>query len=195
ARDETAAIDHGYNGTPVWGIAGGILANLAPASSGYIRFLGILDSFLLCVMWGVVGWAFGWRAMCVALLYWGTNLPARYWWNGGAFLRMDWLFVLVLSICLVRPGRLVSGGFGFAYAGLLRIFPAVAVSGLVLKALVGMWRARRWVLSAEHKRFALGCLLALAVLWPTAALVARDHRLGLDSWSGFVDNSRKHLGT
>jgi hypothetical protein len=26
-------------------------------------------------MWVGVAWAFGWRVMCVALIYWGTNVP------------------------------------------------------------------------------------------------------------------------
>jgi hypothetical protein len=205
--------DHGYNGTPVWGIAGSILANLAPPGAKvlgvrYMDLLGLLDSLLLLAMWGVVLWAFGWRATCVALLYWGTNYPARYWWNGGAYLRMDWLAWSIVGICLVKKNRLAGGGAALTYAALLRIFPGFIVVGLVLKAAARMVRERKWVLSKEHWQFAKGCIAAMAVLIPLSAAVAGGgKRLGLDAWigikgddgtqieQGFVQNSAKHLHT
>src|SRR5207237_8319873 len=97
--------DHGYNSTPVWTIVGSALANLAPASDRQIFLLGLLDPTLLLLMWGFVVWAFGWRTAAVAALIWGTNFPARYWWNGGAYLRMDWLATAVIAICLLKRGR------------------------------------------------------------------------------------------
>jgi hypothetical protein len=188
--------DHGYNGTPVWGIAGSLLANLAPASDTMILWLGLLDPLLLLTMWGFALWAFGWRATCVALLVWGTNYPARYWWNGGAFLRMDWLAFSMIGICLTKRGKLAGGGFALTYGALLRIFPGFIVIGLMLKALARMVRERRWVLSPEHRTFARGCIAALVLLIPLSAAVAGGGKhLGLDAWSGFIDNSQKHLHT
>ena len=205
--------DHGYNGTPVWGIMGSALANLAPPGkpilgTRYINILGLVDSLLLLGMWGVVMWAFGWRATCVALLYWGTDFPARYWWNGGALLRMDWLFWSVVGICLVKKNKLAGGGAALTYGALLRIFPGFIVVGIVVKAAARMVRERRWVLSKEHWQFAKGCIAAMAILLPLSAAVAGGgHRLGLDAWfglkaddgsvieQGFVQNSAKHLKT
>ena len=189
--------DHGYNATPVWGIGGWLLSSLAPASDGYVMFLGIVDSLLLLAMWGFVLWAFGWRATCVAIIYWGTNYPARYFWNGGAFLRMDWLVASVIGICLVKKKHLAGGGAALTYAALLRIFPGFIVVGLILKALARMVRERRWVLSKEHWTFAKGCIAAMLILVPLSSALAG----GFDTWvgskteQGFVENSKKHLHT
>src|SRR5262249_47093818 len=200
--------DHGYNATPVWGIAGTLFSSLAPASSGYVMFLGMLDSIFLLAMWGFVLWAFGWRGACVALLYWGTNYPARYYWNGGAFLRMDWLVVSIIGICLVKKKHMATGGAALTYAALLRIFPGFIVIGLILKAAARMVRERKWVLAKEHWQFAKGCIAAVAILIPlSAAIAGGGHRFGLDAWigikgddgsmaeQGFVENSAKHLHT
>jgi len=39
--------DHGYNATPVWNIAGSVLANLAPASTTQLYTLALLDPIVL----------------------------------------------------------------------------------------------------------------------------------------------------
>ena len=127
--------DHGYNGTPAWGILGRILASTGPASSRQIAILATIDSALLVTMWVVVVWAWGWRAAAIAALSWGTNYAARYWWNGGAFLRMDWLFCLVVGISLLRKERPRTAGALLCFAALLRIFPGVIFIGLATAAI------------------------------------------------------------
>jgi len=79
--------DHGYNGTPAWGLFGGLLAHSGPATDAQILALRLIDPLLLLLTWAAVGWTFGWRVLCVALLYWGTNYPAQYGWVGGSYLR------------------------------------------------------------------------------------------------------------
>ena len=205
-RWEEAQRDHGYNHTPMWSLTGGVLANLRPASQSTVYLFAIFDPLTLCLMWALVWRAFGWRAMCVALLWWGTNYPARFWWNGGGFLRMDWLVISMIGICLVKRGRMAGGGFLLTFGALLRIFPGFIVVGLMLKALMRIIRARKWVLAPEHKKFALGCITGMALLVPlSAALAGGGHRLGLDAWigsgsgeeheQGFIENSAKHLKT
>jgi hypothetical protein len=188
---EQSQRDHGYNGTPVWGILGGTLAQLGPASTTQLVLLTLIDPLLLLVMWGCVGWAFGWRVMCVALLYWGTNYPARFYWNGGAYLRQDWLAISIIGICMLRRQRMAAGGFALAAAALLRVFPALIIVGVALKALTTMWRHRTFAPSPAHRRFALGCLAALVLLVPASVLVTGSR----SAWSGFIDNSRKHADT
>jgi len=183
--------DHGYNGTPVWGIAGTLLTNLAPASATSMWMLALLDPLLLLTMWVFVYRAFGWRAMCVAMLWWGTNYPARYWWVGGSLLRQDWLAATIIGICLVKRGRMASGGAALTYASLLRIFPGFVVLGLVLKVVVGLWRRRSLDLEPAHRRFALGCLATLVLATLTSMAVAGQAGI----WGDFVRNSRVHLST
>jgi hypothetical protein len=189
-------VDHGYNATPVGEIAAGLLANLSPASHRQILLLALIDPLLILVMWAVVWWAFGWRTACVAAIWWGTNYPARFYWTGGALLRTDWLLLTVIGIALVKRARPAAGGFALTYAALLRIFPALIVVGLGLKAALDMWRARRIELAPSHLAFLWGCVLALLLLVPTSAfLVGGGVKGGIDAWSGFVANSRKHLET
>jgi hypothetical protein len=183
--------DHGYNGTPVWGILGSTLANTGPATPGRLLALALLDPVLLLVMWGCVAWAFGWRVLCVALLFWGTNHTAQFPWTGGSYLRQDWLAAAVAGICCLRRDRPVTGGFLLATSALLRLFPALLLGGLALQAAARMGRRRRWTLSPAHRRVALGALLALAIQLPLSALVAG----GLGAWPAFVANSRLHLDT
>lgn len=183
--------DHGYNATPVWGMVGGALANLGPASRDRVLWIGLLDPLLLLAMWGFVLWAFGWRTACVALVFWGCNYPARYWWNGGALLRMDWLFAAVAGVCLVKKERPLTGGFLLGWATLLRIFPGFLVAALLLKIVFACARARTLVVTPAQRRFVLGGALAVALLVPLSAAASG----GFSAWRGFVDNSRKHLST
>jgi hypothetical protein len=183
--------DHGYNATPVWGIVGTILSNMGPASDDQINLLAALDPLLLITMWGVCLWGFGWRPTCVALLWWGTNFPARYWWNGGAYLRMDWLAFSMIGLAFMKRNRFALGGASITYGALLRIFPGFMVIAIMLKALMHMVRQRKITLTADHKQFAKGCILALAVLMPVSFAVSGS----ASSWVHFAENSRKHLST
>jgi hypothetical protein len=183
--------DHGYNATPAWGVLGSFLANTSAASMEQWFALALIDAALLLAMWGFAFWAFGWRATCVALVFWGTNYPSPFGWVGGAFLRHDWLFATVVGLGLLRRERPAAGGFFLATAALLRIFPGVVLAGLGLQALARMVRARRFTLSAAHRRIAAGALLAGAVWFPLSAITSG----GFGAWAGFVENSRLHLST
>jgi len=191
SRWARAHLDHGYNGTPVWGILGSLLAHSGPASRAQVLTLALVDPLLLLLMWGFVAWAFGWRVMCVALLYWGTNFLAPFSWNGGGYLRQDWLALSIIGICLLRRERPGAAGFALATAALLRIFPALIVAGIALKALIGMWNGPTLRLAMPYRRFTLGCLAAVALLVPSASFVAGDW----SAWSAFTENSRKHWHT
>lgn len=181
-------IDHGYNATPVWQVVGGLLANTGRATDAQIVALSLIDSALVLLMWGFVAWAFGSRALAVAVIVWGTNAAADFGWLGGAFLRYDWLMLLVASICLHKRGRSGWAGFALGASALLRIFPATLAFGWAVHAL-----ARK---PANRKRFALGGIAAFALLVPLSMI--RFGRFGPapdGGWPGFVANSKKHLKT
>lgn len=181
--------DHGFNGTPVWALLGRALASTAPASHDQIAALALLDPLLLLAMWAAVAWAFGWRTACVGMVWWGTSYPTQYYWTGGAFLRMDWLALCVIAICLVRRGRPFAGGVAFAFSALLRVFPAFAIAAFVLHQIVACVRARRFAVPAAARRFLVGCAVATAVLVPVA-LIAQGA-----GPAEFIANSQKHLDT
>ena len=192
----TALSDHGYNATPVWGIAGKLLSGDGVVTDRDLFLLSLLDPILIVIMWGFVWWAFGLPTMSVAVIWWGTNFLARYFWTGGAFLRADWLALAVIGVCLVKRNRPFAGGAALMYATLLRIFPGAILVGLALKASVDMWRRRSWRMLPQHKAFAAGSAAAAVVLLLLSfVVVGGGVRGGIDAWTGFEANSRKHLAT
>jgi hypothetical protein len=169
-RWHLAQTDHGYNGTPALGLFGGLLTRTGPATDAQILALRLIDPLLLLLTWAAVGWTFGWRVLCVALLYWGTNYPTQYGWVGGSFLRQVDFVAVLLGICLMRRRRMTAAGFLLVLAALVRIYPALLLAGPGLQAAGAMLRGRRLWLSAEHRRLLLGGLLALATVLPLSAL-------------------------
>jgi hypothetical protein len=182
--------DRGFNSTPMWNTVASLLADTGPPSTAQILTLALLDPLLLLVMWGFVAWAFGWRTLCVALVYWGTNYPALFGWTGGAFLRQDWLASAVIGLCLLRRGKLAAGGAVLTLSVLLRMTPAILIAGLVLKVLGLAWRERSLTLRTPHRRFAAGCVAALVIALPLSALVG-----GAGAWADFARNTQVDLGT
>jgi hypothetical protein len=180
--------DHGYNPSPAWGALGKALVSAGPVTERNLFPLLLLDPVLLIVMWAFAWKAFGWRATSVALVFWGTNLPDDYLWTGGAFLRQGWLVAMVIGICCLRMKRMTTGGFFLTVAALLRVFPAMAIFGVVLSAGSAIWRARRFHLSPAHRRFAVGCTAAAAILITLSFATAGGPR----AWIDFAENIRYH---
>jgi hypothetical protein len=188
-RWDDAQMDHGYNATPVWNIAGCLLSNLAPASPTQIYILNSLDSIYLIIGCLMIAWAFGWRVLAVALLVFSTNFPSRWYWTGGAFLRWDWLFWMIASVCFLKKGRPVAGGLALAYTALLRVFPIFLFIAPVLAAGYHLYKHRK--LHPTYARFFVGAALGAALLIPAGmAVVGRA-----DTYQEFVRNTKKHSGT
>lgn len=182
--------DRGYNATPAWTAIPALLANTGPATDTQVLALALVDPLLLLAMWGCVAWAFGWRTLCVALIYWGTSYASIFGWTGGALLRQDWLATAVIGICLLRRDKPGAAGFALTVATLLRMTPAILVAGVVFKALESAWRRRTWKLSGAHRRFAIGCVAALGLALPLSVWSG-----GGDAWPGFVRNTLTDFGT
>jgi hypothetical protein len=181
--------DHGYNGTPVWNIAGSLLANTAPASTTQLYALAMLDLVFLAGTYALIWWAFGWRALCVALLVFATNFPSRFYWTGGSFLRWDWLFYLTASVACLRKQRPMLGGAALAYSTLLRVFPGFTFLGPLLGLGYFFYKHRR--LEPRYVRFFAGAALATALLVPTSLAVSG----GVHGYQRFVENTIKHKET
>jgi len=189
SRWDAAQTDHGYNGTPVWNIAGSLLANLAQASKSQIYFLDGLDSALLAAGCLMIAWAFGWRVLAIALLIFATNFPSRFYWTGGSYLRWDWLFWMIASVCLLKKQRPVAGGVALSYTSLLRIFPIFLFVAPVLAAVYHLVRHRK--MHPTYMRFFIGAALGAALLIPAGmAVVGRA-----STYQDFVRNTLKHTET
>jgi len=170
--------DHGFNPPPGWLVAGGPLAGLRPAGGAWQVALGMLDGALLLGMLGALAWAFGWRVCAVGAVFWGTQAFSPFYWTGGAFLRYDWLFLVVAAACLARRRWYAAAGAAVAYAALLRVFPALFALGWVVAAAAHLLRTGR--VAPAHRRIVLGAAAAIAVLVPLSAAVA-----GWDAWPAF----------
>jgi hypothetical protein len=180
--------DHGYNPPPVWTVMGHILSSLHPATPTYMKMLAGIDiAFFAGIFWAVY-WAFGWRVMSVAIIFWGCQLPAEYFWTGGAFMRQDWLFYLILSCCLIRKRYFALGGAAFAYSTLLRVFPGVLLAGWVVVAVTYLWKHKR--MHPSHTRVMLGGIAATAILVPVSIAFA-----GADSYPAFYKHIQVHNNT
>ena len=174
--------DHGFNPPPVWTVAGKLLADAHPASTGYLQFLAALDIFYLMGMFVAIWWAFGWRVFAVAAVFWGCQSSAPFYWTGGAFLRQDWIFFLVLSACLLRKRYFALGAASLVYAGLLRIFPGLVVVGWLG---VVFWQLfRHKTLTRPQWRMLAGGVVAAGILIPASVAVC-----GKDSYKQFYEHT------
>jgi hypothetical protein len=182
--------DHGYNPSPAWNMVGSVLANLGPASDGFIKgVLAWIDPVLLLLMFALIVWTFGWRVACIAAIFFGTSEPALYRWTGGAYMRQDWLVWSVAGICLLKRGNMVLGGSSLGISTLLRIFPIGFFVAIGLRLMWILVRERR--LDRAGAKIIAGAVLATAIIVPTSSLVAGTTR----AWPVFFQNTQKHTET
>jgi hypothetical protein len=188
-RWEEAQTDHGYNATPVWNVVGTTLANTAPAGETQVFLLTLIDPAFAFAMIGMIGWAFGWRVLCVALIVFASNFPSRFYWTGGAFLRWDWLFYLVGGVCLLRKQRYALGGFFLAYTTLLRVFPMFMFVGPLMVLIQEFIKTKK--LDRRYLSLIGGAAVAVAVLVPLSLVKSG----GITGYINFAHNTEKHKET
>jgi hypothetical protein len=121
--------DHGYNPPPVWTMEGKIFSSFGVAGDKFFKVLSSIDILFMAGACVMVFWSFGWRIGAIATIFWGCNAPADFYWTGGAFLRMDWIFFLIASMCLARKRMFFLAGFALTWSALLRVFPMIFFAG------------------------------------------------------------------
>ncbi len=180
--------DHGYNPPPVWTMTGKLIASIAPASDHFFKLLAAVDVLLQLGALLLIGWAFGLRIMAIAGVFWGCNAPADFHYTGGAFLRQDWYFFFVASLCLARKRHFAWSGAALTWATALRIFPIVTFVGVALVMLFDVLRKRR--LRPDYRRFILGGAAMGALLFVASSAVC-----GPGSYAAFAEHIRLHKDT
>lgn len=180
--------DHGYNAPPVWTMTGHILSSVSPLNEASLTRLASIDLLLFVGMFFAIWWAFGGRVLALSLIFFGAQFPANGVFTGGAFLRQDWLFLLVLAACLTRKRYYALAGGALAWSALLRVFPVIFMAGWVVVGIAYFVRHRRF--APAHKRLALGVFVACAVLVPASVAI-----VGKDAYPGFVAHIGLHNGT
>ncbi|MBW2275380.1 MAG: hypothetical protein JRG96_19105 [Deltaproteobacteria bacterium] len=174
--------DHGYNPTPVWTFAAAPLTARIPLGSSSFRLLLLADRALVVLALGCLGWAFGFEAMCLAAIVWGSGYHWSYTWIGDSLLRNLWLASSVVGLCLLHKGRHAASGALLAFATLLRLFPAIFILGAALQAASQWWREGR--LASGARRFGAAVLIASALL-VGASVWSFEH--GAGPYAGFIE--------
>ena len=192
--------DHGYNPPPVWTMEGQLLSALTPADSDGFLALSMIDVSLQLLALLLIFWAFGWQVGAVAAVFWGCNAPADFYWTGGAFLRQDWYFLVVASVCFARKRMYGLSGGALVWAAMLRAFPAflfigwacIVLSDLVRAAAKGKWFGDGVWLGIGRDRWRLigGSAIAVAVLFTASSAVT-----GPTAYLKFYDHISTHEGT
>jgi len=180
--------DHGYNPTPTWTFTARAFSRWLAAGDDTLAALAWIDPLLLAAMFLAIFRTFGSRIGCLALIVFGLGYPWRFDWVGGAFLRHDWLAAIGVGVCLLRRERFRLAGALFAYAAMVRVFPA----GFLLGPAVVALRDR-----LAHRPVGwMGRVLGGFALGIAACLVAGGMvGVGADAWPQFVHNLEKHHGT
>jgi len=153
--------DKGYNPTPVWTWVGRRLSEaFPPTSRAALAPLVALDVLLLFATLAAIAWAFGARAALFAAGFYFTHYCTSHSHFRAAFLRLDWLFALVTSMCLLRRGRPALAGGLLAWSTLLRVFPAAFALGPLAVLLAGRGSER----SAAARMVGAGLATGLVLL-------------------------------
>jgi hypothetical protein len=136
-------------------------------------------------MLAFVGWAFGGHVLFVAIVAWAVPVPGQATWTTGAFLRNDWLLLLVASVCLARRGWPAAAGLAIASAAMLRLFPAVLLALPLVAIARRTWRRRG--LARFDRRFIAG-VVAGGAAWVLVSTAV----FGTDAWRAFADHIEVH---
>lgn len=182
--------DHGFNATPLWALAGGMVANLVPAGSATgIRVLTLFDPLLILASFGAICWAFGTEATLLAIIHFCIVFGATFGWTGGAFLRFVWFLGVVGAFCCLAKGRRALAAALLAVATVLRIFPAFFMTGLFFKAIFDLIGSRRVRWAAWRPVVSFAGTATLLVAMTSVAFG------GLERWRDFERNLERHVDT
>jgi hypothetical protein len=187
-RNNGVRMDHGYNPTPTWTFVARLFDRWRPFTGPTLHFLALLDQVLLALMWVVLFRTYGSRIGCLAMTVFGLSFASRFLWNGGALLRFDWLVATVLGVCWLKRERHGWAGAALAYAAMVRVFPALFVFGLGVRALGGLTRRED---GSWARRFAAGFAVSAILCFGAGCLAGR----GFHAWPEFARNLKKHRNT
>lgn len=186
-RWTNAVTDKGYNASPVWNMVAAQLTNRISTQDALgMRLLVGLDLMLLGVMFTALYFAFGGQVAFLAVIFFGTNFVGNFTHIKGSLLRLDWLALTVIAMCMLKLHRPAAAGALLAYAGCSRIFPFIFLFGIASKCLWDL-KARR-TLDARYVRFFVSFAVAAAVL--LGGSIA--YYGGVNHWVDFMAKIRLH---
>lgn len=179
--------DKGFNGTPLWVMTAGFLTNRIPTHDPFgMKVLVALDLLLIALMLFFVWAAFGPRVMLFAVIFFGTNFTMSFVHIKGGLLRLDWVALLVISLCLMKLKRYKTAGACMAYAAMARIFPAIFLFGFGAQALWDLFRTR--TVERKYIEFFVAFALVAAALLGLTVIDAG----GTGQWEEFLGKITLH---
>ena len=178
-------MDHGYNGSPVSTFILGTIANIVPVTS--LHALAMLDVLLIVGMSVLVLRTFGFEAWALFSVYFCVNVLNPYDFISGCFLRYDWLFYLVLAVCLLERRRYAWSAFFLTLSSMIRVFPVLLFLGIAVLILKHVRTTR--AVDAKHVRF-----VATAAITGAALFVLPAASLGsvVQPWQEFAKRLQVH---
>ena len=207
SRWGTVVDDMGYNATPVWNMVGRFLTNRVSTGSPFgMGFLVSIDLVLIAAMILVVWRAFGWRTALWTLIFFCTCYCMAYTHIRGGFMRLDWVCMLVMAVCMLKLGRYKTAGVLVGYAGMSRVFPLVFAFGVGVKfmwAIYGAWklnpqavlrhRIKELALAPQMRKY-IGFFLVLGVVCGALMTMSIVDDGGLSHWREFSKKIAVHNG-
>jgi hypothetical protein len=182
--------DKGFNGTPFHAWVISQLTEDVEITEDELKWLGLLDVFLLLIAFGFVAWAWDVKTAAIVILFFCANFPNRYLHMGGSILRFDYIAMLIIALALMKKDRFAIAGVCVAWATAERVFPAVFAVGLGLKAGVELLATRK--LRREYLMFGFGFVGGLLVLFGLSLTLADDVSGGLANWREWWLNIAEH---
>ena len=164
ARWNNILRDKGYNATPVWSfVTRSLFSNRISSTSGPgMMFMALLDPLLIAIAMACVWWAFGPRAMMLAIMLLGTHYMMHWWHMKGALLRTDWVVCAIMAVCMLKKEHYKTAGCLLAYSFLARVFPAVLFFGMGAKLFWDVMANRR--ISRNYINFFAAATVTVVVL-------------------------------
>jgi hypothetical protein len=182
--------DKGFNGTPFYATVCKLLVNPMEVNLDSLKRLAKIDPFLMMIAFGVVGWAFGVRQAAITAIFFCVFFPNRFVHMGGSILRFDYVATLLIGFSALKKDKWGLAGAMFAWATMVRVFPAIFAVAVVLKIASDVFVTQK--IRDEHWRFVgfYGGTLALCFM---ISLIGMDG--GFENWRTWYQNMKIHNST
>lgn len=180
--------DRGYNGTPIWTMLWGWLANQVPTSDTVgMHALAFIDVAFWIGAFAAVAWAFGPRTMFIVVAMLGLQFVTNWVPLKAAYVRIEWIAELLAAMAFMKKGKHATAGVLVGLSVTSRIFPIFWAFGAAVTVALTLWRERRLDRPATRFLVAIGLTGVTLTLASFAATSVRY-------WQDFLDKIG-HLST
>ena len=191
SRWQRALRDKGYNATPTWNMPAHIVTNALSVHSTLQRSLLLwLDYVLILSMFLMVWWAFGARTVLFCIAFFGINYMMNETHIKGSLLRLDWVAMIVMAICLVKKDCYKTAGAFMGYAAMSRIFPAIFMFGIGAKLVIDFVRTKK--ITWPYVRMCVSFGAMALVLFGLSLASEGGLKPGIEKWTQYQQLIRMH---